>query len=215
MMSTDKNYRTAIVNYVREQARPIEKFSHQPRLFALARQVGDGQTYDDDVLFAAAWMHDLGVFIGHRPEDPDQLARWDNVAYAIERAPVELTRLGFPVEKIPAVVEAIRCHQPSANPSNIEGIILRDADILEQLGAIGILRTVCKVGRDTRFSTFAPAVQSLRRSLTELPQQLRLDTARVLAASKILVLEAFLQGVERESYGALALEEFTDQKVPG
>jgi uncharacterized protein len=30
--------------------------------------------YDDDIPFAAAWMHDLGVFIGHRPKDLAQLS---------------------------------------------------------------------------------------------------------------------------------------------
>jgi len=58
-------------------------------------------TYDDDVVFAAVWMHDLGVFIGHRPEDPVALAAWDNVAYAIDRTPALLGGFGFPTESSP------------------------------------------------------------------------------------------------------------------
>jgi uncharacterized protein len=63
-----------MVAYIREQAKPVDKFSHQERLYALTREIGAGQTYDDDVVFAAVWMHDLGVFIGHRPEDLAALA---------------------------------------------------------------------------------------------------------------------------------------------
>ena len=114
-------------------------------------------SYDDDVVYAAAWLHDLGVFIGHRPEDPEALSRWDNVSYAMKQAPGVLARCGFPATKVVPVVEAIRTHQPHLSPTSVEGAILRDADILEQLGAIGILRVVAKVGRDTRYPTFTDA----------------------------------------------------------
>ena len=75
--------------------------------------MGRGQQYDDDVVYAAVWLHDLGVFTGHRPEDPVALAAWDNTAYAVDRAPVILGEMGFPAEKVPAVLECIQNHQPS------------------------------------------------------------------------------------------------------
>jgi uncharacterized protein len=193
------DFRAAIQEYIAREARPVDKFGHQPRLYALAKQVGAGHDYDDDILFAAVWMHDLGVFIGHRPEDPSELARWDNTAYAVERAPALLEGMGFPAEKVSAVIEAIRTHQPAAHPTVIEGVILRDADILEQLGAIGILRTVCKIGRDSRFPTFTAAAESLRKALATLPAQIRLETTRALAEPKIELLQAFLAGIEDEA----------------
>jgi uncharacterized protein len=198
-----KAFREAIENYIAAEANPREKFGHQPRLYALACRVGEGYEYDDDVVFAAVWLHDLGVFVGHRPEDPVELTRWDNTAYAVRRAPELLRGFNFPEAKIAAVVEAIRTHQPAFDPATIEGMILRDADILEQLGAIAVLRTVCKVGRDTRFSTFTDALNSLRRSLAILPAELRLETARRLAEPKIAVLRAFIESVDAESMGAL------------
>jgi uncharacterized protein len=197
------SYRQALANYIEQEAQPKEKYGHQPRLYTLAVQVGGGMPYDDDVLYAASWLHDIGVFYGHRPEDPEALSRWDNVIYAMEQAPAVLTGLSFPTEKIPAVVEAIRTHQPAGEPTTMEGSILRDADMLEQLGAISILRTVCKVGRDTRYATFTEAVATLRQSLQELPGKLQLDTARELARPKIQILEAFLEAVEQEAQGAL------------
>jgi uncharacterized protein len=193
------DFRQAIQDYIAREARPVEKFGHQPRLYALAQQVGAGHEYDDDVLFAAAWLHDIGVFNGHRPEDPAELARWDNVIYAVERAPALLKEMGFPADKADGVIEAIRTHQPTGEPTAMEGVILRDADILEQLGAIGILRTVCKIGRDTRFPTFTAAAGSLRKALETLPEKIRLDTTRVLAKSKIKLLETFLEALSAES----------------
>ena len=200
MQSPD--FRPAIIDYIREQARPVDKFSHQPRLYELTRAIGAGQRYDDDVVFAAVWLHDLGVFVGHRPEDPEALAKWDCVAYAMKQTPAVLARFGFPAEKIPAVVEAIRTHQPQDNPAAIEGIILRDADILEQLGAVTILRTVCKIGRDTRFKTFPEALRVLRKNADTLLGQLKLPTSRKLAKPRLQMLQQFLAAAQAEGCAA-------------
>ena len=197
------SYRTAIAEYIAREARPTEKFGHQPRLYALTRLIGRGMDYDDDVVYAAAWLHDLGVFIGHRPEEPALLTRWDHVAYTVEKAPGILDAAGFPADKVPAVLEAIRTHQPKDDPTFIEAVILRDADILEQLGAVGVLRAISKVGKDTRFPTYTPAIAALRRALVELPPQLRLETTRALAAEKIETLKDFLAAVDAETGDSL------------
>jgi uncharacterized protein len=195
---TSPGFRDALVAYIHEQAKPVDKFSHQPRLYALTREVGAGQCYDDDVVFAAAWLHDLGVFVGHRPENPEALAQWDCVAYAMKQAPAVLQRVGFPVEKSPAVVEAVRTHQPHAKPTTIEGVILRDADLLEQLGAVAVLRTVCKIGRDTRFKTFPDALRVLQRNADTLMAQVTLPTTRLLAGPRLRALQDFLVAAEAE-----------------
>jgi uncharacterized protein len=199
---TESHYRQAIADYIRANAKPPDKFSHQPRLYQLAKRLAENHPFDDDVLYAAAWLHDLGVFIGHRPEDPVALAAWDNVAYAVREAPKLLKQFGFPEDKTAAVAEVIRTHLPSAKPTSFEGVLLRDADILEQLGAVGILRTVSKMGRDTRFVTFVDALRVLRRNLEQLPPQLQLDSARRLVESRGRLLKEFLEEAEREADGA-------------
>lgn len=198
------DFRAAIIDYIRANAKPPDKFSHQPRLYALAKRLGqeERKAFDDDVLFAAAWMHDVGVFVGHRPEDPVALAKWDNVAYAVNQTPGLLRQLGFPAEKIPAVLEVIRTHQPSSEPTCFEGLLLRDADILEQLGAVGILRVVSKLGRDTRFVTFADAIRVLQRNADELPVRLRSESARKLCEPKLKLLRAFLEAAGREFFAS-------------
>ncbi len=198
-------YREAIAAYIRANALPPDKFSHQPRLYRLASQIAqaEGQPFDDDVIYAAAWMHDLGVFVGHRPEELAALAAWDCVAYAMKETPALLQQFGFPPEKIPAVVEAIRTHQPSAQPTTHEGRLVREADILEQLGAVSILRTVSKIGRDTRFVRFGDALRVLRKNLNELPALLQFASARRLAEPRVAALRAFLDAAEAEREGEL------------
>ncbi len=197
------NFRSRIEEFIRAEAQPVEKFGHQPRLYWLTREIGTNLSYDDDVVFAAVWLHDLGVFTGHRPEDPQALSKWDNTAYAMAKAPQILTDLGFPSAKHAAVVEAIRTHQPAGQPTALEGEILRDADILEQLGAIAVMRTVCKIGRDTRFPDFSAAAASLRKALAQLPKQIRLPSARALAVARIGALETFLTKLDAEAVPAL------------
>jgi uncharacterized protein len=197
-MSND--FRQPLVDYIRTQALPPDKFSHQARLYRLATQIAE-HPFDDDILFAAAWLHDLGVFVGHRPEDPVQLANWDHLGYVLGKAPEILERVGFPGEKTAAVLDAIRTHLPTGIPVSYEGELLRDADILEQLGAVGVLRTVSKVGRDTRFLRFGDALKVLRRNLEDLPARLRLEKARALATERIQILRQFLKSAEAEANG--------------
>lgn len=194
-----ESWRESVVSYIRVEAQPVDKYGHMPRLYALAVKVGEGLEYDDDILFAAAWIHDLGVFIGHRPRDPEELARWDHVPYTVARARELLPRWGFPAEKVDGVAEAIETHQPKDNPVRIEAIVLRDADILEQLGAVGLLRAAAKIGRDSRFPTFSSVLPVLRNAAGKLPDKLQLESARRLAAPRIELLQRVLSGLEQEA----------------
>jgi uncharacterized protein len=192
-------WRNSVIEYIREAAQPQDKFGHQPRLYALACRIGEGVGYDDDVLFAAAWMHDLGVFIGHRPNEPELLARWNHVPYTVARTRDLLPGWGFPAAKIDAVAETIQSHQPNDEPRLIEGVLLRDADILEQLGAVGVARTVTKVGRDTRYPTFSAVIPILRKAADGLPSKLQTKTARLLAEPRVQFLNAFLAALQEEA----------------
>ncbi len=200
---TSPSWRESVVAYIRAEAQPVDKFGHQPRLYALTREIAEGGAYDDDVLFASAWMHDLGVFIGHRPADPALLAGWDHVPYTIARSQELLSEWGFPQAKLDLVAEAMRTHQAKDKAVLPEAIVLRDADILEQLGAIGALRTLVKVGRDTRYATYSDAIPVLQRALDELPGKLQLPRARELAIPRIAALHSLLDAIRAEAGGLL------------
>ncbi len=198
-------WRTALIARIRMEAQPPEKFSHQARLYALCRQLAtaEAHTVDDDVLFAAAWSHDMGVFLGHRPSDPEQLRRWNSTAYTITHAGPLLEECGFPREKTSAVLQCILTHEAHGAPTTLEGTILRDADLLEQLGAVAVMRTAAKIAQDTRFVTFADAAASLRRALETVPAQICLPAAKKMAESRIRALREFLDALDDEAGGDL------------
>jgi uncharacterized protein len=192
-------WRDSVVAYIRSEAQPVDKFGHQPRLYALTCQIAEGEDCDDDVLFASAWMHDLGVFLGHRPADPEELAGWDHVPYTISKSGELLKAWGFPAEKLVAVAEVIGTHQAKDDATTPEAVVLRDADILEQLGAIGALRALVKVGRDTRFATFSDVMPVLQRAADTLPAKLRLARSRQLAEGRIAALKGLLEAIREEA----------------
>lgn len=192
-------WRERVKEYIRAEAQPVDKYGHMPRLYALAARLGEGMGFDDDILFAAAWMHDLGVFTGHRPQDPDELARWNHVPYTIKRTRELLKEWGFPADKLDGVAAAIRTHQAQDEPEGLEATLLRDADILEQLGAVGALRALAKVGRDSRYKTFTEVLPVLERAVDALPGQLRLKVSQRLAEPRVKTLRAFLAAAREET----------------
>lgn len=200
---TESGWRQPVIDYIRAEAQPVDKFGHQPRLYALACRIGQGMEYDDDIVFAAAWMHDLGVFLGHRPRDPEELSRWDHRRYTIEKSRELLGGWGFPVHKLDAVAEAIWTHMLDGNPTQVEGVLLRDADILEQLGGIGALRAIAKIGRDSRYPTFSSVMPVLQHAVMHFPQELRLTSAKLLAVERVKALESLIAAINSEADGSL------------
>ncbi|WP_047490730.1 HD domain-containing protein [Terriglobus sp. TAA 43] len=202
---TYQGWRGALVKRIRTEALPPEKFSHQARLYALTQEIAASFTepVDDDVLFGATWVHDLGVFLGHRPSEPEALKRWNSTAYTVAHAGEVLRECGFPEEKIAAVIECIRTHEAYGEPTTVEGTILRDADLLEQLGAVAVMRTTAKIEQDTRFITFADAARSLDKALATVPPQIRLGKTKELAEPRIAALRSFLDSLQQESGGLL------------
>jgi len=202
---TYQGWRGALVKRIRTEALPPEKFSHQARLYALTQEIAASFTepVDDDVLFGATWVHDLGVFLGHRPSEPEALKLWNSTAYTVAHVGEVLRACGFPEEKIAAAIECIRTHEAHGEPTTTEGTILRDADLLEQLGAVAVMRTTAKIAQDTRFITFGDAARSLEKSLASVPPQIRLGKTKELAQPRITALQSFLDSLQQESGGLL------------
>jgi uncharacterized protein len=62
------------------------------------------------------------------------------------------------------------------------------------------MRTLCKVGRDTRYATHGLAVKVLESALG-LPDFLLLHTAKTQAEKRITTLQQFLSSLSDETFG--------------
>lgn len=122
--------------------------SHFRRVWKTARTLNqmEGAQADEQVLLAAAYLHDIVSLPKNHPE------RHLSSRLAAKEAAIILLELGFPTDKINTVCHAIEAHSFSANlPANtLEAKLLQDADRMEALGAIGLARVFYTSGRMER-----------------------------------------------------------------
>lgn len=119
------------------QADGAHDLGHLRRVWRTARHIAEAEGgADTEVLAAAAYFHDAV----NLPKDSPDRARASTLS--ADLAVRVLPDLGFPARKLDALHHAIAAHSFSARiPCRTpEARILQDADRLEALGAIGLVR---------------------------------------------------------------------------
>ena len=173
---------------------PAWGWQHSERNYLLGLDLarGDDLSVDTDVLFAAAFLHDMAAFM------PCADTHLEHGACAALQSPAILRDAGFPIAKIPAVQAAERGHMYYMNPgSDPAAVVLHDADSLDFLGAIGAARMLSLTG--DKAPSFAPAVRALRKFLIDIPPKLITRTARQIGEQRSAELRAFLDALNAET----------------
>ena len=132
--------RTARIRLKRQASDLAHDYSHADRV-ARAALIGaettaavEGWEIDLDVVEAAALLHEIGRGAERRGE-----AQLD----ATLRVAEEMLRADGLGELVWPVCEAIMQHKaPGRTPETPEARVLRDADTLEELGAVGLVRAI-------------------------------------------------------------------------
>jgi len=172
--------------------------SERDYLVAVRLARGDGLHVDTDVLFAAAYLHDMAAFM------PCKGPKMEHGDCAALQARAMLSGTGFPMRKLAAVQAAERGHMFYSNPgSDPNAIVLHDADSLDFLGDIGAARLIALTGASA--PSFAPAVKTLRGFVKDIPPRLITRTARRMGAQRAAELESFLDALQAESFGGTAM----------
>jgi HD superfamily phosphodiesterase len=174
---------------------PAWGYSHSVRDYALARELAaaDQVSLDDDVLFAAAYLHDMAAF---KPWENEKLDHSDVAAGIVDTV---LKGTGFPMAKIDAVRGAIRTHMYYRDPVGPEALYLHDADALDWLGAIGVARVMALVDPNGGDHDGPKAVKMLEENLKDVPARVLSPAGRALVAPRKAELEGFLRDLRRES----------------
>ncbi|MFM9936532.1 MAG: HD domain-containing protein [Novosphingobium sp.] len=183
------SWRGAVESFAAEHFKhPAWGYAHSRRDYALAKQLAreDGVALDDDVLFAAAMLHDIAAF------PPLFDPKGDHADQAVAALPAKLKELGFPEAKVPAVLEAVRTHMFDRKPVSAEAIYLHDADGLDWLGAIGVYRLVAIVDAGGGQPDGATVVAMLRQRLEQVPAGIVSSSGRRLLPARASSLRAYL-----------------------
>ncbi len=188
---------------------PAHDMAHLDRVWHNVQQIsGAEKTGDLTILLAASYLHDL---VNLPKDDPDRAKA--SLQSARAAGPI-LEGLGFTRQQIATTRHAIAAHSFSAGirPETPEAEILRDADRLDALGAIGIARTFVVAGalgltlyesddpfgqrrplEDSRFS-----IDHWRVKLLKLPDGMLTATGRRIARHRAGVMIAYLKELSAE-----------------
>ena len=174
---------------------PAWGYSHCQRDYALAQELAaaDHVALDDDVLYAAAYLHDIAAFA---PWEDTKVDHSDVGARVVDTI---LKGTGFPMAKIDGVRAAIRTHMYYRDPVAAEALYLHDADALDWLGAIGVARIIALVDPNGGKPDGAKAVAMLVDNLNKVPSRVLSPAGRARVPERKAELEKFLADLRRET----------------
>jgi hypothetical protein len=93
-------------------------------------------------------------------------------------------------------MECIEFHHSGDPNRSIESILLSDADALDFLGVVGVMRDCAKSSKDLK-----GAVETIKKRRERLPNMIRLDKSKTIAAKRIKEMDELLTTFEEETCG--------------
>jgi uncharacterized protein len=174
---------------------PAWGYSHSVRDYQLARQLAaaDHVSLDDDVIYAAAYLHDMAAF---EPWEKSGVDHADQGAAIVDTI---LKNTGFPMKKIDAVRGAIRTHMYDRNPVGPEALYLHDADALDWLGAIGVARILGLVDPHGATPTGPEAITMLEANLSKVPPRVLSPAGKARVGERKTQLETFISELRAQT----------------
>ncbi|GAC1644478.1 MAG: HD domain-containing protein [Herpetosiphon sp.] len=130
----EQHVRNVMAQVVIPDLKIAHDFKHVDRVRHWAMQIAyDEGDLDLDMVEATALLHDIGLaYVEHRKQ---------HASVGAERAARFLHEHQFFMEQeINAIAEAIRCHSSLTGGAKL-GVVLRDADMLDLFGAVGLMRS--------------------------------------------------------------------------
>ncbi|MFD1646527.1 HD domain-containing protein [Haloarchaeobius litoreus] len=191
---------------------PTHDWHHVERVVENAEALVDRTDHavDEDVLLAAAWLHD----IGRKREADGEID--DHAAWGAGEARRILDAQGVDTATVDAVAHCVRAHRFSndVEPESREAELLSDADNLDAIGAVGLARTFAYAGEHGRtlhdpdlppVADDSPAGETsfnhVHKKLLRIEDRMYTDAGRELAADRHAFLETFVEQFEREVAG--------------
>jgi len=170
-------------------------FSHVERVLNLCINIGRKEGADLEVLALAALLHDVARPLESAGKVEDHAVEGARIARRFLRG------LGYPEEKVEAVVHAIESHRFSRGPEpkTLEAKILSDADKLDAMGAVGIARVFMYSGEHGR--SIEDSIKHFREKILKLKDLMYTETGRRLAEERHRFTREFIERMEREMVG--------------
>jgi len=183
-------------------------WAHIGRVVATARKLAQLEQADLQIVLPAAYLHD----IVNIPKNHPDRARASELA--ADKALGLLREVHYAEAKLPAIHQAIVEHSWSKGlkPSSLEAAIVQDADRLDAVGAIGVLRCA-SVNAQMQTSFYDPAdplaqhrplddktwmLDHYSVKLYKLADTMNTRAAQALARERIAFMESFVSQLMTE-----------------
>jgi len=171
---------------------------HNRRNYFWAKKLAaiDHVTLDDDVIFAAAYLHDVGSMEGWQVKDQEH---GDTAAAKLDQM---LAGTDFPKDKMDQVREAMRTHMfyREAGPSP-EARYLHDADALDNVGTVGIAALLVYGDDKGDNPAGQKAVKILNNAAPKIEKGVVTPAGKAEMEIRIAERKAFLDQLSRETDG--------------
>jgi uncharacterized protein len=169
--------------------------THAERLIRLVEQIGADRPYDEEMMALAAYMHDWGAFPAYIQKGVEHALRSRQVVDA-----EILPQLDLAPKQKEILLEAIELHDyRDVRPTRSnEALLLREADMLEFLGMVGIAREFARGPKDLEITY--NRILSRRR---DIQGRFTLPAAQEIARLRLERMETSLQWLLDESFGIL------------
>ena len=164
--------------------------NHTRRLLHLISIIGEGKHYYAEVVWIAAHLHDWGGYSKWAQDGVDHALRSRQVAEAF------WAEKGYPQEMLQPILECIEFHHKGDPDRSIEAILLSDADALDFLGVVGVLRDFSKKPGELR-----KAYETVQNRRKKVPQLLCLDKSKAMAEKRLRDMEHLLLLFEQDTFG--------------
>ncbi|MEM2958696.1 MAG: HD domain-containing protein [Candidatus Freyarchaeota archaeon] len=191
-MSWEKTIMDAVKKYLRGEGG--HDYEHTLRVYNLCMKLAKLEGGEVEVLKAASLLHDIA-----RP-----LELTSGVSHAIKSAEIAeqiLRQTDFPEIKIEKVCRIIRTHRftEGIEARELEEKILRDADRLDAMGAIGIARAFMFGGKNGR--SLEETIKHFREKLLVLKEKMYTNNAKKISIGRHEFMEQFLDRLQKEVLG--------------
>jgi HD superfamily phosphodiesterase len=169
--------------------------AHAQRLLKIIECIGEGMAYDASALTLAVYMHDWGAFPAYAEQGVEHALRSSQVVET-----EILPRMDLSPQSKQVILDAIRLHDyRDPRPTrSIEALLLREADMIDFLGMVGIARDLARKPKD-----LAGGYRLILNRRSGIRNRLTLPRAVEMARVRLDRMQQCLGWLEEESFGIL------------
>ena len=164
--------------------------NHTKRLMKLVDIIADGEEYNEEVIWMTAHMHDWGAYGEWKMEDVDHVER------SLQVVEPYLKEREYPDELTKQILDCIANHHSEENDLSLEAALFRDADAVDFLGVVGVVRNFSRNPKELR-KGFRVALAKRQK----LPGILTFPKAREMAKKRVVEMDNLLSQFESDSWG--------------